>query len=134
MHNPRHIAAMSFVIAMMIMATVIPHHHHNEMICPMIEQCAIDGNVNDAHTRHHNENSSEGTNECTFTATPPHLVAVALPAPVPFPSAASAAEQVEIPQDTNKPTRIKSHNDHKPHCNDGTRNTGLRAPPSALLS
>lgn len=131
MQHPRHIAAMSLVIAMIIMATVIPHHHHNEMICPMIEQCAIDGNVNDAHTMHHDEGNGEGANECTFTATPPHHIAVA-PVPTTVPLTALAAEQTEIPKNTDKPTRITAQINHKPHLNHGFNTTTLRAPPSTL--
>lgn len=43
----------------MLLSTVMMHHHHYERVCMIIEQCAEDGNLNDEHTQHH-ENEQEG--------------------------------------------------------------------------
>lgn len=43
----------------MLLSTVVMHHHHYERICMVLEQCAEDGNLNDEHTQHH-ENEQEG--------------------------------------------------------------------------
>lgn len=43
----------------MLLSTVVMHHHHYERICMVVEQCAEDGNLNDEHTQHH-ENEQEG--------------------------------------------------------------------------
>lgn len=42
-----------------LLSTVVMHHHHYGEICMVIEQCAQDGNLNDEHTGHH-ENEKEG--------------------------------------------------------------------------
>lgn len=36
----------------MLLSTIVMHHHHYGQVCIAIEQCAADGNVNDAHTHH----------------------------------------------------------------------------------
>ena len=43
----------------MLLSTVMMHHHHYDRICMVLEQCAEDGNLNDEHTEHH-ENEQEG--------------------------------------------------------------------------
>lgn len=43
----------------MLLSTVMLHHHHYERICMVLEQCAEDGNLNDEHTQHQ-ENEQEG--------------------------------------------------------------------------
>ena len=43
----------------MLLSTIVMHHHHYDRICMVLEQCAEDGNLNDEHTEHH-ENEQEG--------------------------------------------------------------------------
>lgn len=43
----------------MLLSTVLLHHHHMAQICLAVEQCQVDGNLNDEHTEHH-ENEQEG--------------------------------------------------------------------------
>lgn len=43
----------------MLLSTVVLHHHHFDRICFVEERCEMDGNVNDEHTEHH-ENEQEG--------------------------------------------------------------------------
>ncbi|MDD4591100.1 MAG: hypothetical protein PHG06_11840 [Parabacteroides sp.] len=44
---------------MMMLTTFMVHHHHNNQICTIEEICAIDGNINDNHTSHA-QNEEEG--------------------------------------------------------------------------
>lgn len=43
----------------MLLSTVMLHHHHFNQICFVEEKCEIDGNLNDEHTEHH-ENEQDG--------------------------------------------------------------------------
>lgn len=65
----------------MLVATIVPHHHHSSMICSMVERCAIDGSLNDEHTAHKCDRHSSNGYDCTFSATAHkavrHLAAVA---------------------------------------------------------
>ncbi len=42
-----------------LLSTVMAHHHHMDRICMVVEQCQEDGNYNDEHTHHH-ENEQDG--------------------------------------------------------------------------
>lgn len=42
-----------------LLSTVMTHHHHMGRICMIQEQCEQDGNINDEHTEHH-ENEQAG--------------------------------------------------------------------------
>lgn len=39
----------------MLLTTVMLHHHHLNQICFIEETCEEDGNINDEHTAHHDE-------------------------------------------------------------------------------
>ena len=43
----------------MMLSTMVMHHHHEGKVCLVEERCAEDGNINDEHTEHH-ENEQEG--------------------------------------------------------------------------
>lgn len=43
----------------MLLSTVVMHHHHMEQICLAVQQCHVDGTLNDEHTSHQ-ENEQEG--------------------------------------------------------------------------
>lgn len=43
----------------MLLSTMMMHHHHEGKVCLVEERCAEDGNINDEHTEHH-ENEQEG--------------------------------------------------------------------------
>ena len=42
-----------------LLSTMMAHHHHMGRICMVVEQCRVDGNFNDEHTHHH-ENEQDG--------------------------------------------------------------------------
>ena len=52
----RHYMSLSSLWAatlMLLLSVMVIHHHHLSEVCVAVEQCAIDGNVNDSHTAHH---------------------------------------------------------------------------------
>lgn len=51
----------SLLVATMsvLLSTVVMHHHHMGRICMVVERCQQDGNLNDEHTEHH-ENETDG--------------------------------------------------------------------------
>lgn len=44
---------------MVVLSTMVFHHHHAEVVCTAVEICQLDGNANDSHTEHH-ENEENG--------------------------------------------------------------------------
>lgn len=55
------------VMAMLI-APMIPHHHHGEVVCTIMDQCVMDDAVNDEHTEHQSQQPSEGCTSCDKSA------------------------------------------------------------------
>ena len=51
------------VVAMLV-APTIPHHHHGEVVCAIMERCEMDDAVNDEHTEHHGQENGEGCTSC----------------------------------------------------------------------
>lgn len=47
-----------------LLSTVMTHHHHMGRICMIEEQCQQDGNVNDEHTEHQDEESEGDRENC----------------------------------------------------------------------
>ena len=47
-----------------LLSTVMTHHHHMGRICMVEEQCQQDGNVNDEHTGHHDQESEGDRANC----------------------------------------------------------------------
>lgn len=43
----------------------MPHHHHMGRICMIQEQCEQDGNINDEHTEHHNQENNSDRENCS---------------------------------------------------------------------
>ena len=68
LHKLSAIINVAFAIALMLSATLFPHHHHGDAACMAIERCADDGAVNDSHTGHAGDNSCQGGG-CTVSAT-----------------------------------------------------------------
>ena len=54
------IATMSIMLS-----TVMTHHHHKGRICMVEEQCEQDGNINDEHTGHHDQESEGDRENCS---------------------------------------------------------------------
>ena len=51
------------VMAMLI-APMIPHHHHGEVVCMIMERCELDDAINDEHTEHQSQQPGEGCTSC----------------------------------------------------------------------
>lgn len=47
-----------------LLSTVVSHHHHMDRICMVQEQCQEDGNINDEHTDHHDQESNTDRGNC----------------------------------------------------------------------
>ncbi len=62
----RKFAVLPILLAMLMvtLATVIPHHHHDTMICIVQEVCEIDGCCDDEHTHHSDANHDEDESHC----------------------------------------------------------------------
>ena len=54
------IATMSIMLS-----TVMIHHHHKGRICMVEEQCEQDGNINDEHTEHQDQESEGDRENCS---------------------------------------------------------------------
>ena len=48
-----------------LLSTVMTHHHHMGRICMIQEQCEQDGNINDEHTEHHDQESNSDRENCS---------------------------------------------------------------------
>ena len=57
------ISFVAFAVAILMMLTLLPHHHHGDIACVEIERCEADDAVNDIHTDHHDEESGRHTDE-----------------------------------------------------------------------
>ncbi len=62
----RKLSIVPIFLAMMMvtLATVLPHHHHETMICIAEEVCGLDGCIDDAHTHHSDANHNEDESHC----------------------------------------------------------------------
>lgn len=52
-------------VALTMLVTMMPHHHHGEELCTAIEACAADGDINDRHTGHSSGHDCDET-DCTI--------------------------------------------------------------------
>lgn len=43
---------MAVSVLAVIALTAVPHHHHEEVVCMVMERCGQDGSYNDEHTAH----------------------------------------------------------------------------------
>lgn len=48
-----------------LLSTVMTHHHHMGRICMVEEQCEQDGNINDEHTEHHDQENEGDRENCS---------------------------------------------------------------------
>lgn len=52
----------------LMMFSVIPHHHHKEVLCLVMELCEQDDAYNDDHTSHGSEHDEDHQNTCISNA------------------------------------------------------------------
>ena len=65
MHKRRlYILSLWVATLSVLLSTVMTHHHHMGRICMIEEQCQQDGNINDEHTEHHDEESQGDRENC----------------------------------------------------------------------
>ena len=62
----RKLSIVPIFLAMMMvtLATVLPHHHHQTMICIVEEVCEMDGCCDDEHTHHSDANHNQDESHC----------------------------------------------------------------------
>ena len=51
-------------VLMMMFVNLVPHHHHQTMICLVQEVCQMDGCYDDEHTGHSDANHEEDESHC----------------------------------------------------------------------
>lgn len=49
---------------MVLFTTMVPHHHHQAMICLVKEVCELDGCTDDEHTNHSDANHEQDESHC----------------------------------------------------------------------
>lgn len=49
---------------MVMFATIVPHHHHDAMICLVMEICEADGGCDHGHAHHADPNQEEEETRC----------------------------------------------------------------------
>lgn len=49
-----------FTVLTATLMAVIPHHHHGDLSCFVMEMCQQDKQPNDSHTSHHQEGNDQG--------------------------------------------------------------------------
>ena len=56
---------MSLATLLIIVLPFIPHHHHEDVECIIMERCESDGTINDEHTAHHTgDDGSDSHSTC----------------------------------------------------------------------
>ena len=62
----RKLSIVPIFLAMMMvtLATVLPHHHHQTMICVVEDVCGMDGCCDDEHTHHSDANHNQDESHC----------------------------------------------------------------------
>lgn len=63
------IVPVSIAILLITVFSIIPHHHHKEVLCMVMEMCQEDNAYNDQHTTHDtSEEESNHGNDCVTNA------------------------------------------------------------------
>lgn len=57
MKKKLYIAFVAIAVILMMVATFLPHHHHDGMLCTTVEYCEDDGKYNDEHTGHSSDHT-----------------------------------------------------------------------------
>lgn len=53
------IVPIAIAILSIVVLSAMPHHHHKEMLCTVVEKCERDNTYNDGHTEHKSGESGE---------------------------------------------------------------------------
>lgn len=87
MKSKQVIARTYLAIVLLLLAVVVPHHHHEGgAACWAIEICPSDGDCNDEHTHHHDEQPNGQRSACSLSIAPMKAGTVrAEMAPAPMP-------------------------------------------------
>ena len=64
------ISFVAWTVAVLLLFSVLPHHHHSDRACVLMERCELDGAVNDCHTHHHDNEHGRHADEryCVFSS------------------------------------------------------------------
>lgn len=133
-HMKRNLSFWAITVAtfILVVLTVIPHHHHNGAVCMAMERCALDGALNDEHTRHHGTqekdccfetmtSASTATSENTVEQSKQQL----------FPLFIASFYQLADLWDSLNPDARNNYAYYKEHYTSASlgKKRGLRAPP-----
>lgn len=64
MKRAANIILLSLSVLMILIMPFVPHHHHNDVECAIMERCISDNTYNDEHTAHPADNSSKDNSLC----------------------------------------------------------------------
>lgn len=51
-------------VLIILVSAIMPHHHHRDLACIVMEFCQQDSAVNDVHTNHHADDGTEHGRAC----------------------------------------------------------------------
>lgn len=55
---------MTITAIVLLLSSVLPHHHHGDRVCYALESCELDHSFNDGHTHHHDNNDEHHEGSC----------------------------------------------------------------------
>lgn len=64
MKRTANIAILSLSVLLILIMPFVPHHHHEDVECIVMERCISDNTYNDEHTAHHADNDSKDNSLC----------------------------------------------------------------------
>lgn len=64
MKRAANIILLSLSVLMILIMPFVPHHHHKDVECMVVERCISDNTYNDEHTAHPADNGSKDNSLC----------------------------------------------------------------------
>lgn len=64
MKKTANVTILSLSVLILLIMPFIPHHHHNDVECAIMERCISDNTYNDEHTAHPADNDSKDNLLC----------------------------------------------------------------------